>query len=142
MRFSKVLLVHPETPSKVIGVRPPASLGYVAQSLSEIAIEYDIFDMQLGYSQRELLRKIDVFKPDLIGFSLLSLGYKRSYDLIERIDITIEPEIICTSNVYGCEDFDTQAEAQEVLEYCRTEKVKDIHYLDIDSDGIACETLP
>ena len=49
-------------------------------------------------------------------------------------------EIVCNSNYYNCADFSTQEEAQAVMEYCGAET--DIHYLDGDDDGIACESLP
>lgn len=41
-------------------------------------------------------------------------------------------------NEYNCDDFSTQAEAQEEYDY----SYGDPNYLDGDSDGIACETLP
>lgn len=47
----------------------------------------------------------------------------------------------CSSNRYNCSDFSTQREAQNALEYCMQKVGKDIHDLDRDSDGIACETL-
>lgn len=46
----------------------------------------------------------------------------------------------CESNIYDCEDFSTQEEAQLVYRACGT--ARDIHYLDGDSDGVACEALP
>lgn len=45
----------------------------------------------------------------------------------------------CSSNLYNCDDFSTQREAQTCFERCG---VADIHYLDGDDDGRACETLP
>lgn len=48
-------------------------------------------------------------------------------------------DIICSYNAYNCADFNTQIEAQTVMEYCGS---GDIHYLDGDDDGIACESLP
>jgi len=47
-------------------------------------------------------------------------------------------EYNCESDTYNCGDFSTQAEAQEVFEYCGD----DIHRLDGDGDGVACESLP
>ena len=47
----------------------------------------------------------------------------------------------CSENQYDCEDFETQAEAQEMFEFCGGVD-NDIHYLDGDDDGVACETLP
>jgi len=48
-------------------------------------------------------------------------------------------DYICGSNYYNCADFSTHAEAQSVFEFCGG---GDIHGLDRDNDGLACETLP
>jgi hypothetical protein len=48
----------------------------------------------------------------------------------------------CSFNAYTCTDFDTQGEAQAVFDYSRARGVGDIHQLDADSDGEACESLP
>ena len=42
---------------------------------------------------------------------------------------------------YNCSDFETQQEAQAVMEECGG-LGKDVHGLDGDGDGIACESLP
>lgn len=44
----------------------------------------------------------------------------------------------CSSDVYNCGDFTTQAEAQAVYDYCGS---ADIHRLDNDGDGEVCEGL-
>lgn len=49
---------------------------------------------------------------------------------------------ICSYNAYNCTDFATQSEAQAVYEYCKALNMGDIHKLDADEDGIACENLP
>jgi len=46
----------------------------------------------------------------------------------------------CSSNIYNCADFSTQAEAQSVYEACGG-TANDIHKLDGDNNGIACESL-
>lgn len=43
----------------------------------------------------------------------------------------------CSQDKYNCDDFETHSEAQNILESCDT----DIHYLDGDRDGVACESL-
>ncbi len=48
----------------------------------------------------------------------------------------------CQTNTYNCKDFKTQKEAQQVYLQCLKETSKDIHILDKDKDGIACESLP
>jgi micrococcal nuclease len=52
-----------------------------------------------------------------------------------------QEEIICSYNTYNCSDFSTHAEAQGVFEYCGG-VANDIHRLDTDKDGLACESLP
>jgi|GEM_PF-878325 len=47
----------------------------------------------------------------------------------------------CATNTYNCTDFSTQAEAQHVFEECGGTS-NDIHRLDSDKDGRACESLP
>lgn len=47
----------------------------------------------------------------------------------------------CSSDTYNCGDFATQSEAQNVFDVCGGVS-NDIHRLDADGDGIACETLP
>ena len=55
--------------------------------------------------------------------------------------ISPEEEIICSHNEYNCSDFSTHAEAQEIFDYCGG-IANDIHRLDADKDGVACESLP
>jgi Excalibur calcium-binding domain len=47
----------------------------------------------------------------------------------------------CWRNVYDCRDFRTQAEAQAVYGACGGPK-KDVHHLDWDGNGRACDHLP
>lgn len=47
----------------------------------------------------------------------------------------------CNSNLYNCTDFKTRAEAQAVYDSCGGAS-NDVHRLDSDADGIACESLP
>lgn len=46
----------------------------------------------------------------------------------------------CSSNLYNCADFSSHSEAQEAFEYCGGPG-SDIHRLDGDNDGLACESL-
>jgi len=52
------------------------------------------------------------------------------------------PVCQCDADLYNCSDFSTQAEAQECYEFCLDQGAGDIHKLDYDDDGIACESLP
>ena len=48
----------------------------------------------------------------------------------------------CAGNIYNCSDFSTHAQAQACYEYCKALGYGDIHRLDRDKDGLACEALP
>lgn len=65
---------------------------------------------------------------------------------VEEIESTPPPSqdtsnYICSYNAYNCSDFSTHNEAQTVYEACGG-VANDIHRLDRDKDGLACETLP
>jgi radical SAM superfamily enzyme YgiQ (UPF0313 family) len=85
MGYERVLLVSPPSSSYLGAARPPQNLGYLARALMDSGIEYDVLDMRLGYKLKHLLKKIDKFRPDLIGVTLVSLEYKRSYALISAV---------------------------------------------------------
>jgi hypothetical protein len=48
----------------------------------------------------------------------------------------------CSGSIYNCGDFSTHNQAQACFEYCIQQRAGDIHRLDGDNDGIACESLP
>lgn len=85
MRFERVLLVNPPSDAEWRGIRPHIGLGYLAETLAANGIQYDVMDMNLKYTFRHLRRKIDEFKPDLIGLPLLTLEYQKQYQLIHDI---------------------------------------------------------
>ena len=45
----------------------------------------------------------------------------------------------CSGNIYNCGDFSSHTAAQACYDYCRSLGKGDIHGLDRDKDGIACE---
>lgn len=55
---------------------------------------------------------------------------------------TTSPVCLCYADLYNCSDFATQAQAQACYEYCLGQGAGDIHRLDRDNDGVACESLP
>jgi len=85
MEFGRVLLVNPQSKGEWKGFRPHIGLGYLGQTLFENGIEHDVLDMNFGYKLKHLQAKIDSFKPDLIGFSLLTLEYKKFYELLNAV---------------------------------------------------------
>lgn len=64
---------------------------------------------------------------------------------VKEIKEVVEEEVsqedfVCDYNKYNCGDFQTQTKAQNVFEYCGGIS-NDIHKLDGDGDGVACESL-
>lgn len=53
-----------------------------------------------------------------------------------------QPVCSCSRNQYNCDDFGTQRAAQACYQYCLQMTGRDIHWLDGDNDGIACEWNP
>jgi len=50
----------------------------------------------------------------------------------------------CSGDLYNCElnDFVSHAQAQSCFEYCKSQGYGDVHGLDRENDGLACENLP
>jgi len=56
---------------------------------------------------------------------------------------TTQPAIWdCSYNRYNCSDFTWQWQAQQCYDYCLAQVGIDVHGLDADGDGAACESLP
>ncbi|MCB9078634.1 MAG: thermonuclease family protein [Anaerolineaceae bacterium] len=51
------------------------------------------------------------------------------------------PVCNCGSNTYNCSDFSSHQSAQQCYEYCKSVGAGDVHDLDRDHDGDACEAL-
>jgi anaerobic magnesium-protoporphyrin IX monomethyl ester cyclase len=85
MRFSRVLLISPPSSSRYGGLRVPAGIGYVAQALYDENIPYSYLDMRIGHSFDQLVKRIENFRPELLGVSMITLEYKKTYALLNRI---------------------------------------------------------
>jgi len=111
--FKRVLLIAPPSSSYLGAARPPTGLGYLAQSLLEGGIEYAVEDMRVRGRLSALRRRIRAFQPDLIGVSLVSLEYKRSYELIHHIKEYYPRASIVVGGTH------VSALRESVLEECR-----------------------
>lgn len=49
---------------------------------------------------------------------------------------------LCDADRYNCSDFSTHTAAQACYDYCVSLGRGDIHKLDRDNNGVACESLP
>lgn len=87
---------------------------------------------------------ITIKAKNYLGYSKASSSqsFTTSAEATEQDDTDDQSsDIICSSNVYNCSDFSTQADAQEVYDHCMVVVGSDIHALDSDDDGEACESL-
>lgn len=84
--YKKVLLCIPPIPD-IWGwpTDPHLGIGYLSSFLSMNDIENDVLDMRLGYKTDDLIRRINKFRPDLIGMSIVSYRHDIAYDLIKKI---------------------------------------------------------
>lgn len=85
MRYNRILLISPPSSSYLGAARPPQNLGYLAEALLSSGFHYDILDMRFRGSPKQLTGKIEWFQPDLIGISMVSLEYRKTYELIQMI---------------------------------------------------------
>ncbi len=81
-----------------------------------------------------------MFKIIIIIITLLLSGCTTSQTSLQA---TSDPEIkaicSCRADRYNCTDLRTRREAREIYECCMDKVGYDVHNLDGDSDGLACE---
>ena len=87
MRFKRFLLVIPPFYSQNVAYWTvfPAGAGYISEYLESHGVENDIIDMRLDQDEEKLFRKIEEFKPDLIGFQILTYRYDVAFSLVKKI---------------------------------------------------------
>lgn len=83
--YRKVLFINPPTDSELGSSRPSLGIGIVAEYLKQYGIEYKVIDMRLGYNMVDVKSLIDSFNPDLVGLSVFSHGYKKTYKFISDV---------------------------------------------------------
>lgn len=57
-----------------------------------------------------------------------------------NVSPTLAQTCDCSGDTYNCGDFDSQTSAQTCFEYCESQNRGDIHRLDGNDDGTACES--
>ncbi len=84
MRFNNVLLINPHYGGSYSATLA-TGLGYIAEVLKENGIEHDVLDLQLGYGEGHLRRKMTRCRPQLVGISAMTYRYQRIYQLAKAI---------------------------------------------------------
>ena len=112
----------------------------------------EVFD-RIGCAPRDAI----VFRTDVHGSVIL--GVTEDGAVVYRTSIADDPlrfsytvvvpepppeaqACDCSDDALNCEDFACQQAAQACFEYCMQTVGHDVHDLDQDEDGIACEGLP
>ncbi len=139
MRYQRILLITNPVSTETGSLRPNIGLGYIAEVLDAYGIEYDVLDMMLGYTRKDLYKKIEAFKPDLLGVNMFSNKYKTAYDTIAGvkksypgIDIVVGgPHVSCLKEdvLSKCPaiDYGIVLEGeQSMLELCQGVDLKEI----------------
>ncbi len=83
MRYARVLFVTPSYPGRHFGgYRPPVGIGYIEEFIASLGVATTALDLNAGFKERDLYRKIAEFKPDLIGFTMMTYQYMTTYRMI------------------------------------------------------------
>ena len=82
----KVLLVIPPNIGRYVAATiPHAGIAYLSAMLKKDGHQVDLVDMRIHDSNDYLFNKIEKFKPDMIGMTTASIGYKMAYEIIDTI---------------------------------------------------------
>ncbi|MGR3173256.1 MAG: B12-binding domain-containing radical SAM protein [Candidatus Scalindua sp.] len=137
MQIGRVLLVKPIYYGSHYGdIWLPTGLAYISEALIKANIDNRIIDMGLGYSLNDLKKEIEKYKPQLIGISMMSFGYKHNYEMIKHIknSYTSIPIVVGGPHMStlreevlrGCQsiDFGIALEGEEsIIELCQGNKL-------------------
>ena len=82
----KVLLILPPNIGRyIVATVPHAGLAFLAAILEEKGHVVEVQDMRIHAGNEHLFSKIMEFKPDFIGISTASIGYKMAYEIVEAV---------------------------------------------------------
>jgi radical SAM superfamily enzyme YgiQ (UPF0313 family) len=99
---------------------PPVGLGYIAENLTHHNISYDMVDMGLNYGTKYVLKKIEEFKPDLLGLTMMSFMYLQTHKLIEDIKKAFPHLHVIIGGAHGSCYRDTALELCSDIDYVVT----------------------
>jgi len=88
MRFRSVLLVNLYYQESGYGERlnfPPVGLGYMSELLEAENIPHEVVDTGAGHTHAYVLEQIGATGAELVGFSLNSVCFPKSYELIRQV---------------------------------------------------------
>jgi anaerobic magnesium-protoporphyrin IX monomethyl ester cyclase len=85
-RFRKILFVVTNV-SAAYGkaLNPHLGIAMLMAYLDREGFETEVIDMQLGYKVEDVVKKAKDFNPDLIGITMFSFDFVRTYEVIREI---------------------------------------------------------
>lgn len=84
MRIERVMLVNPQYSGHYTAT-VPTGLGYIAEALVNAGMKYDFVDLGLNHSVTNLKNRILSFRPELIGWQVMTYRHKQTYERIRQI---------------------------------------------------------
>jgi len=82
----KAALIYPYTKGGPPGCYPPISILYLASAIQQAGEDVMVIDIDDGYiSIREILEKLDEYKPHFVGIPMFSNHLATAYDLVNLI---------------------------------------------------------
>jgi len=91
----RVLLVEPKAYGDYPGaLHPHLGLAYLTSILRKRGIDVEIMDMRLGYEVADLIAKIKLLVPDLIGITCYSIQFRNTRKIIEKVKEQIDCKIV------------------------------------------------
>jgi radical SAM superfamily enzyme YgiQ (UPF0313 family) len=98
--MSSVVLIHPplnfgETDDPLSGYSPPLGLLYLGRKLRDKGHEVNLIDAEAeGLSKRQIIKRVELYNPDVVGLTCLTYTLKSCKELIRGIKKTIDPYIV------------------------------------------------
>ena len=82
----RILLVLPPNIGRyIVATVPHAGLAFLAAILESKSHKVEIHDMRIYSTNESLFKKIEDFKPEMIGISTASIGYKMAYEILKAV---------------------------------------------------------
>jgi len=144
----KVLLVIPPNIGRyVVATIPHAGIAYLSAILKKSGHETGLVDMRIHASNDYLFDKIESFKPDMIGMTTASIGYKMAYDIIDSLKTKYPQTPVAIGGSYASTvhsriledtkiDYVIYGEGEQTfLDLANGKDPKDIHGLIYRKDG-------
>ena len=98
----RVLFIILKPPGRFAGPDlPHAGIGYLTSILLKHGIEVSILDLRLGGDASKILSVLRAFKPNLVGVTSTSYGYKKAYDIVHIVKSSDEVKEGCKVVIGG-----------------------------------------